>query len=416
MATQKGFLEERDYLPKEKEIMRKILLTGEYEEKLYWNIHKKKGDLLYTALVPVYGYDGIITGLAGIDISMDRVFDTIGSMYLNTILVFIIVMFAGTMIYYKAVKRKVIDPILKLKDATSGMVDNLDSNKEFIVDIHTRDEIQDLAESFEQMNINLRSYIDKNMEMAANEERLRTELDLATKIQVNMLPRIFPAFPERNEIDIYASMDPAKEVGGDFYDFFFTDDDHLALVIADVSGKGIPGALFMMMSMIVIKNLIMSDLSPKDALMRMNHQICSNNKAGMFVTIWVGILDLKSGKLVAANAGHEKPILKNGDGKYEVIDDKHGFVIGGMDGVKYDEYELTLEKGSKLLLYTDGLAEATDKDDNLFGIERIVETLNEKDGSPKEVLENMQKSVNQFVKDAPQFDDLTMMCVEYKGK
>ena len=243
------------------------------------------------------------------------------------------------------------------------------------------------------------------------------ELALATRIQADMLPNIFPAFPERDEFDVYASMNPAKEVGGDFYDFFLVDDDHLALVMADVSGKGIPAALFMMVSKILVQNYTMTGRSPKQVLEMVNSQICQNNREEMFVTVWLGILDLNTGVLTAANAGHEYPVLKQPDGDFELIKDKHGFVIGGMDGMHYSEYQFTMAPGAKLFLYTDGVAEATNAEQTLFGTDRMLEALRQaQDQTTKDVLESVNGAVATFVDTAPQFDDLTMLCVEYKGK
>lgn len=246
--------------------------------------------------------------------------------------------------------------------------------------------------------------------------RLETELSMASSIQADMLPNIYPAFPERSEFDIYASMDPAKEVGGDFYDFFLIDDDHLCLVIADVSGKGVPAALFMMASKIILSSHAMLGKSPAQILADTNAAICSNNREEMFVTVWLGILEISTGKLTAANAGHEFPVLCNPGGKFEFVKDKHGFVIGGMDGVKYKEYELLLKPGSKLFIYTDGVPEATDEDKQLFGTERLLNALNaDVSAKPEDVLRNLRNAVDGFVKDAEQFDDITMLCLEYKG-
>ena len=243
------------------------------------------------------------------------------------------------------------------------------------------------------------------------------DLALATRIQADMLPNIFPAFPEKEEFDIHASMNPAKEVGGDFYDFFFVDENHLGIVMADVSGKGVPAALFMMISMTLIKNNALSGKSPSVVLEDTNNQICANNREEMFVTAWFGVLDIESGKLVAANAGHEFPIIKSPNGKFEIYKDKHGFVIGGMEGMKYQEYESYLKPGSMLFLYTDGVPEATNSQNEQFGVERTVEALNDNpDRSPEEMLKAVYDSVNEFVGDAPQFDDLTMLCVKYNGK
>ena len=280
----------------------------------------------------------------------------------------------------------------------------------------TGDEIEALAESFATLSARTLEYVDQVRKVTAEKERIGAELTLATQIQASMLPHIFPAFPERSEFDIFASMDPAKEVGGDFYDYFLIDDDHLCMVIADVSGKGVPAALFMMASKIILQSVAMMGLSPAGILQRTNEAICSNNEAQMFVTVWLGILELSTGKLTAANAGHEFPAIRKPNGDFELYRDKHGFVIGGMDGVRYREYELQLEPGSKLFVYTDGVAEATSAEKELFGTERMIDALNtDPKAAPQEILKNVRASVDGFVKEAEQFDDLTMLCVEYKG-
>ncbi len=281
----------------------------------------------------------------------------------------------------------------------------------------TGDEVQELAESFAAISHRTVEYMDRIVKVTAEKERIGAELSLATQIQASMLPHIFPAFPERSEFDIFASMNPAKEVGGDFYDYFLIDDDHLCLMIADVSGKGVPAALFMMASKIILQSVAQMGKSPAEILTRTNDILCSNNEVQMFVTTWLGILELSTGKLTAANAGHEFPVLKNPGGKFELFRDKHGFVIGGMENVRYREYELQLEPGSVLFVYTDGVPEATNADNELFGTERMVDALNTlPDAAPKEVLANMRQAVNDFVKDAEQFDDLTMLCLKFRGK
>lgn len=280
----------------------------------------------------------------------------------------------------------------------------------------TDDEIQVLAESFASLSKKTVDYIAQITEITAEKNRIGTELALATRIQADMLPNIFPAFPERKEFDIFATMDPAKEVGGDFYDFFLIDDTHLGIVMADVSGKGVPAALFMMISKILVQNYAMTGKSPAEVLKAVNDQICANNREEMFVTVWLGILDTETGKIVAANAGHEYPVLMQPGGNFEIIKDKHGFVIGGMEGMKYKEYELQLTPGSKLFLYTDGVPEATSSENELFGTERMLAALNEDiAASPEELLKNVRRAVDGFVKDAEQFDDLTMLGLEYKG-
>ena len=252
----------------------------------------------------------------------------------------------------------------------------------------------------------------KSSKLAATE----TELNMATEIQTSMLPSTFPAFPDRSEFDIYASMDPAKEVGGDFYDFFLIDDDHLATVIADVSGKGVPAALFMMSSKILLNDHATIGGSPAEILERVNKLVYANNKAHMFVTVWLGILEISTGKLTSASAGHEYPMI-NVNGKYELLKDKHGLAIGAMPNSKYKDTEITLNKGDSVFVYTDGVAEATDANNELFGTDRTLEALNaiRAGVSQKEILAGVRSAVDAFVKEAPQFDDLTMLGLKYFG-
>ncbi|MDO5133083.1 MAG: PP2C family protein-serine/threonine phosphatase [Eubacteriales bacterium] len=248
------------------------------------------------------------------------------------------------------------------------------------------------------------------------QERIVQELHTAREIQRSALPHIFPPFPERKEIDLYASMDPARDVGGDFYNFFLIDEDHLCLVIADVSGKGIPAALFMMVAKRIIEDSARQEYSAGEILEKTNDALCDNNQAEMFVTVWLGILELSTGSLTAVNAGHEYPVIRKKDGCFEIYKDRHGFVVGGMEGVHYREYELQMELGDKLFVYTDGVPEATADSMEMFGTKRMVETLNScADNSPEEILRTVRSAVDAFVGDAEQFDDLTMMCLEYRG-
>lgn len=310
-----------------------------------------------------------------------------------------------------------IRPLSKVTQSVRKYMD--DKNSNLVVDamnkIKIRNEVGVLAGSISELASEIDRYTGENLRLNAEKERIGAELELATKIQSNMLPSRFPAFPEHHEFDIYASMDPAKEVGGDFYDFFFVDEDHLALVIADVSGKGVPAALFMMSSMILIKTYTTIGGTPADILNAVNMQVCSNNEAKMFVTVWLGILEISTGKLTTSSAGHEYPFI-NINGKYELFKDKHGMPIGTFKKSKYRNEELILKTGDSIFVYTDGVAEATDKDNQLFGTERTLEALNtSSDASPKEILKNVRGAVDGFVKDAPQFDDLTMLCLRYNG-
>ena len=277
------------------------------------------------------------------------------------------------------------------------------------------DEIALLADSIDHMESQIVDYIENITTITAEKQRISTELSLAARIQSDALPMKFPAFPERSEFDLHASMNPAKEVGGDYYDFFLVDEDHLCLFIADVSGKGIPAALFMMSTKGVLASNAMKSLSPAEILEKTNEVVCSKNMQDMFVTVWLGILEISTGRLVASNAGHEFPVIRQPDGKFEIFEDVHGPFIGGFEGVKYTDYELKLGHGARLFVYTDGVPEATDRNNDMFGMDRLVDALNqEPDAFPKKLLENVRASVDKFVKDAEQFDDLTMLCLEYK--
>ena len=248
-----------------------------------------------------------------------------------------------------------------------------------------------------------------------NATRMGTELRMATDIQASQLPSLFPAFPNRPEFDVFASMTPAKEVGGDFYDFFLIDDDHIGLVMADVSGKGVPAALYMMASRIIISNHAMMGKSPAQVLSDANTSLCENGSEDMFVTVWIGILELSTGKLTAANGGHEYPVLMK-DGCFELYNDEHGLVIGGIPGMTYENYEIQLKPGDKLFVYTDGVPEANNRERKLFGIDRMLQALNRNpDASPEEVLSNVMENINAFVAGAEQFDDITMLCLKYNG-
>ena len=266
------------------------------------------------------------------------------------------------------------------------------------------------------MLVLLLMYCVLNIDLGREKMLADRELGTASEIQEGMLPSIFPAFPDRSGFDLYASMTPAREVGGDFYDFFLIDDDHLCLEIADVSGKGVPAALFMMASKIILSNNAMMGKSPAQILEDTNAAICSNNRMEMFVTVWLGILEISTGKLTAVNAGHEYPALMRPDGSFTLYKDKHSFVVGGISGTQYREYELQMEPGSKLFLYTDGVPEATDARNEMFGTERMLKALNrEKGAAPEKLLINVRAAVDNFVKEAEQFDDLTMLCMEYKS-
>ena len=307
--------------------------------------------------------------------------------------------------------RKVQENIREYKNTKNSakVVENLSA-------IRSRNEIGELSEDVSTMVSELDDYMDRIQEFAAENERIGAELNLASRIQLAMLPMIFPPFPEHEELDIYATMIPAKEVGGDFYDFFMLDETHLALVMADVSGKGVPAALFMTITKVLIQNELLGGKGPAEVLHTLNERICRNNTEEMFVTIWLGIVDLETGEVTCSNAGHEYPIVKAPDGHFELLKDKHGFVIGGMPGMKYTDYTIHLRPDSKLFVYTDGVPEAERADREQFGLERTLTMLRRfEDLPPQSIVTGMSTAVYDFVGDIPQFDDLTMLVLHYKG-
>ena len=371
---------------------------------------------LASAYVAILNGAGTPVALASVDISMDMIDQQIRQFLGLTFCVVLVVLLLSIFAYYYYVRRILIRPLGTLHHAAIGLVESqMENLSDFRVDLHTGDELEDLSDSFRYMVSELNEYIRNLSRVTAEKERIGAELDVARHIQASMLPCIFPAFPERHEFDIYASMTPAKEVGGDFYDFFLVDDDHLAIVMADVSGKGVPAALFMMISKTLLKSAAQSGLSPKAVLEKVNNQLCENNDAEMFVTVWLGILEISTGKMKCANAGHEYPAIMRRGGGFQLFKDKHGLVLAGMEGARYREYELELNEGDRLFVYTDGVPEATNADTVLYGTDRMLHALNEaKDRSCCELLASLHRDVDAFVGAADQFDDITMLCIELR--
>lgn len=367
-----------------------------------------------TAMVPIWGSDNKVKAILCVQRQLD-VLSEIRGHYVNRVIAVLIVL-AGLVILVQGLylNMTLIEPLQKItNEARRFAVENIRAGEKLTQSINNKDEIGMLAASVDQMEERINDYVEDLTRITAEKERIGAELELAARIQESALPNKFPAFPDRSEFDIYASMSPAKEVGGDFYDFYLVDDTHLAVAIADVAGKGIPAALFMMVTKLIIMNYVKAGLSPAEAFEAANDQINAKDHEDMFVTVWLGILDLETGIMTASNAGHEYPILKKPDGDFEVLKDPHGFVLGGMDGIVFKNYEIEMPKGSKLFVFTDGLAEAQTADNELFGTARITQALNScKDGSPKEIIDNVAEATDEFVAGVDQFDDLTMLCVE----
>ena len=365
---------------------------------------------------------GDYTVMAFADTDMNHVAFVSQRFLFQYLLILVAVAAVAIWLMFRYTRRHIVGPINKLAEAAKAYSEDKrrmgETGLHFAdLGIHTGDEIENLALTIQDMETDLTDYVANLTQVTAEKERFNTELSVASSIQEGMIPHIFPAFPERPEFDLHAGMHTAKEVGGDFYDFFLIDETHLALVIADVSGKGIPAALFMMGSKIMIQNYAKTgDLSPAHTLEKVNDQICSNNSADMFVTVWLGILDLTTGRLTAANAGREYPALKRAGGRFEMMKEPHGFIIGGMAGVPYQDYTIDLAPGDTIFQYTDGVTEATSGTGAMFGTDSMLAALNEEaDAAPEQILAHVGDAVKAFAGDAKQFDDITMLCLRYNG-
>ena len=371
--------------------------------------------------VPITDSEGNAVAIAFCDISMDQVVkETL--LFVGAILaVCVAIIIITRLMMRRMVRRRITAPIEELTAAA----DRFAANEKGVythedvadLDIHTGDEIEELYKATRFMQTSLIDYMDNLTKVTAEKERIGAELNVATQIQADMLPRIFPPFPNKEEFELYASMDPAKEVGGDFYDFFLIDDDHLALVIADVSGKGVPAALFMVIAKTLIKNRAqMGSAEPSEILRDVNEQLCEGNEAGLFVTVWLCIVEISTGKCLVANAGHEHPALRRKDGQFELVQYRHAPALATLEGIRFRQHEFKLEPGDTLFVYTDGVPEATDASNELYGTERMLEALNSQaDAGVEDLIANTRSGIDRFVKDAPQFDDITMLAFHYKG-
>ncbi len=369
---------------------------------------------LVSAAYPIYTSDGEVAAYGCVDVSMNDIKGVSRAFSFMLIFITIIIGIILTVVYIFMIKRVVVSPINKLADAAKSYLMN-DSGTAFNdLEITTGDEIESLSDAMKRMESDIKEYIYHLTRVTAEKERIGAELNVATQIQGDMLPRIFPTFTDKKEYELFASMDPAKEVGGDFYDFFIIDDDHLGLVVADVSGKGVPAALFMVIAKTLIKNRALMGGSPSEVLSYANEQLCEGNDAELFVTVWFAIIDVKTGKGVAANAGHEHPALRRADGSFELVIYKHSVAVATMEGVRFREHEFEIHHGDTLFCYTDGVTEATDAGNNLFGNDRLIDALNKhKDESAENICKGVKQSIDEFVGEAPQFDDITMLCFKF---
>lgn len=354
--------------------------------------------------------------LVSIDLSSASARIYFGHFWVFSVLVTMLILVIGGAITYSIIQRGVIKPVVKLSKAAANILSSTRSesfDSMSGLDIENDDEIGDLWRTMSQMEKDLKLYTEELTTITAEKERISTELDTATTIQASTLPSIFPPFPNRKEFSIYASMNPAREVGGDFYDFFLVDEDHLALVVADVSGKGIPAALFMMTAKTLLRYESEVTSSPKVILEKVNRQLYENNKADMFVTVWLGIMNVRTGHVVASNAGHQFPVIRDGKGPFRMMPDKHGFVMAAYDDIVYQEYEFNVEKEGALVLYTDGVTESINSRMQQFGINGMLSALNRvPDDGPEELIKRVNGEIAEFVGQEQQYDDITLMIIK----
>ncbi len=379
--------------------------------------HSQYG-FLTSSCLPVRDSKGKVVALLFVDTNMEIIYSTLHTFILNMSIISVLLLSLCCVINWHILRKSLIYPLLSIKEHLDHFALYTSVEDNLLEKVQTNDELRELAVSVTAMERDIVEYINSIQVITSEKEKYSTELNIAARIQSDMLPSLFPAFPERHEFDVFATMTPAKEVGGDFYDFFLVDNNHIALVMGDVSGKGVPASLFMVISRTLIKYSTIKggELSPSKILADVNNQLCEGNDSDLFVTVWAAIIDLTTGIGVAANAGHEHPAIKRVNGKYELSIYKHSPALAVMEDIKFAEHEFKLYPGDKLFVYTDGVTEATNIFNELYGSDRLVEALNkEADASNEVILNRVQKSIDAFTKGAPQFDDITMLGFTYYG-
>lgn len=388
------------------------ILKGELENH---NTYSRKG--YTTSIYPIKDEGGNVAAIVGV-VKKTELLNTAKENYIvKIILLEAVIAVVSGVLWTIYLRRRIVMPIRQLNEATLHMVAHLEDGTAPEIVVKTDDEIKDLADSFSKMYREIGAYIAKLESVTAEKERIGAELDVAAKIQTSMLPCIFPAFPNREEFDIYATMDPAKEVGGDFYDFFMVDEEHLAFVVADVSGKGVPAALFMVIGKTLIKDHTGLHEDLGEVFSAVNDILCASNSEDMFITAFEGVLNLKTGELRYVNAGHEMPFICRKNGVYEPFKVKPCFVLAGMEGMCYRSGSVQLQPGDKIFQYTDGVPEATDSQFRQYGMDRLEQVLaKNSDKSPSELLPAIKADLDAFVGEAEQFDDITMLCVQFSGQ
>ena len=411
---------EEDYFTEKAKAIMRSAFANDASRTIVVTRTKEYG-YIASAYVAILDKAGVPAALASVDISMDMVDGQINRMILLSLVLSLVVMMLCIAGYYFYLRQMVIRPLDTLAAAARNFTSDHERSEGIglVMDkvaITAKDEIGVLYQALSKMEVDMNHYLENLRNVTAERERVGAELNIARQIQADMLPSVFPAFPDRPDFDIYAAMQPAKEVGGDFYDFFLIDQTHLALVIADVSGKGVPAALFMVIAKTLLKNRAMGGGSPAQILYDVNNQLCEGNVAQLFVTVWFGVLDLETGRCVSVNAGHEHPVICRKDGTFELIKYRHGPPVATMERLKFGEYEFELRTGDTLVVYTDGVLEATNARSELYGSDRMLRVLNGRKGwTLPEIFRALRADIDAFVGEAPQFDDITVLALSYIG-
>lgn len=370
-----------------------------------------------TVHVPVLDSAGNVSAILYVQKQMSNL-ESAGIKYrVNIACVTVLLIAISVITIVLLMRRQLINPILRLNEETERFAREHTVNKDELEKLtKTKDEVALISEGIYRMEREIVTSQAELIEITGEKERIGAELDIARQIQADMLPSVFPPFPEIGALDIYAVMTPAREVGGDYYDYYMLDNDHMAIIMADVSGKGIPAALFMVTTKTLIKDRALMGGRPSEILKYVNERITGSNAMEMFVTVWCGILTVSTGEIIAANAGHEYPVIRRGNGKYELFKDKHSFVVAGLEDVVYSDYTFTLEKGGGLFLYTDGIPEANNEKGEMLGTAAMMDILNSYTGKePEAVLKHVSLELEKFVGKAEPFDDTTMLFLEYRG-
>ena len=364
--------------------------------------------------MPVFDDNGNYVAMVGVDLSMDDVKAHEHNFIIMLAMLLVLITIVICVIFIIVVTRSIVKPINKLSDVAADYIKDSEKKATFAsIDISRKDEIGDLAEAMKKMENDINEHIKNITKMTAEKERIGAELGVATRIQADLLPTDFPS---SREYSIYASMTPAKEVGGDFYDYFVIDDDHIGLVMADVSGKGVPAALFMVIAKTLIKNRAMSGGSSAEIMEDVNEQLCENNEYGLFVTAWFGIYEISTGKFDICNAGHDYPAVRRHGGDFELagtMNEINQPPLATMEGMTYENEIITLNKGDEVFLYTDGVPEAGSMSEKSYGMERMIDVLNANKDLPLETrLKNIKQDIDDFTGGSDPFDDITMMMIK----